>query len=136
MTFFKDLKSLVREDENSATLESDVSETKPLFVYIEMPVDLDPFDRCELFADPLQQVLEREKLGTVTGGGSMESAPDADGDTEVVFSGIDVDLYDLAKGLWVLQQELIRLHAPPGTVLVYELHGQERRDPVYPNTVC
>jgi hypothetical protein len=124
MTSFKELKNWVRSDEQAATLESDVSEAKPLF------------DRCELFADPIQEALEREKLGTVTGGGSMESAPDDDGATEVIFSEIDVDLYDVANGLWLLQQELIRLQAPQGTILVYELNGQERQDPVYPGKAC
>lgn len=135
MTFFKDLKSLVRAEDNSATLESNVSESNPLFVYVQIPVDLDPFDRCELFADPLQKILEREKAGTVTGGGSIEPAPDEDG-TEFVFSGIDVDLYDVSKGLALLQQELLRLQVPPGTLLIYELNGQEIRDPIYPEKVC
>jgi hypothetical protein len=92
-------------------------------------------DRTELFADPLQEVLKREKAGTVTGGSSMEPAPDDDG-TEFVFSGIDVDLYDLPKGLALLQQELVRLQVPQGTVLIYELNGQEIRDPVYPGKAC
>lgn len=135
MTFFEDFKSWVRPEKSSATLESDVSEINPLFVYVQMPVDLDPFDRSELFADPLQEVLEREKAGTVTGGGSIVSAPDEDGDTEVVFSGIDVDLYDVSKGLVLLQQELVRLQVPPGTLLIYELNGQEIRDPIYPDKV-
>jgi hypothetical protein len=135
MTFFKDLKSWVRSDEDSVTLESEVSEINPLFVYVQIPADLDPLDRTELFADPLQEILEREKAGTVTGGGSIELAPDDDG-TEFVFSGIDVDLYDLPKGLALLQQELVRLQVPQGTVLIYELNGQEIRDPVYPGKAC
>jgi hypothetical protein len=105
-------------------------------VYVQIPVDLDPLDRTELFGNPLQEVLEREKVGTVTGGGSMHSAPDEDGDREVVFSGIDVDLYDVSKGLTLLQQELVRLQVPPGTLLIYELNGQEVRDPVYPGKAC
>jgi hypothetical protein len=135
MTFFKDLKSWVRPDEDSVTLQSEISEIKPLFVYVQMPLDLDPVDRTELFANPLQEVLEREKAGTVTGGGSMEPAPDENGN-EFVFSGIDVDLYDLSKGLALLQQELVRLQVPPGTLLIYELNGQEIQDPVYPDKVC
>jgi hypothetical protein len=37
------------------------------------------------------------------------------------------------KGIAVLRSELVRLQAPLGTVLIYELNGQEFEDPVYPN---
>jgi hypothetical protein len=130
MSFYKDLKGILRPEGD--TSESAINESNPLFVYVKMPVDLDPLDRQELFAEPLQEVLERERLGTVTGGGSMSAPPDEDGDCETEFSGIDIDLYDPGKGLDLLRRELVRLEAPPGTVLVYELNGQEWQDPVYP----
>ena len=134
MSFFKDLKSLVREDADSPTLESAVNEKNPMFVYVKMPVDLDPMDRDERFAEPLQEALERENLGAVTGGGSMEPPPDELGE-EHVFSGIDVNIFHAGKGLVLLRNELIRLNAPPGTSLLYELNGQELEEPIYPANI-
>ena len=108
-----------------------VSHDNPLFVYIRMPGDLDPQDRWERFADPLQQALEKDDVGTVTGGGTQFSEPDEDGNDFVEFCGIDVDLYDAAKGLPLLRRELVRLRVPSGTTLLYELGGQEWEEPVY-----
>jgi len=70
-------------------------------------------------------------LGTVTGGGSQFSEPDEDGNDFVEFCGIDVDLYDAVKGLALLRGELVRLHVPPGTMLLYQLDGHEWEEPVY-----
>ena len=58
--------------------------------------------------------------------------PDENGEDEVLFSGIDVDLFDLQKGMELLVRELIRLEIPKGTTLVYRLGGREHEDPVYP----
>ena len=103
----------------------------PLFVYIRMPGDLDPQDRWERFADPLQQALEKDDLGIVTGGGTQFSEPDQEGNDYVEFCGIDVDLYDVARGLALLRRELVRLQAPAGTMLLYKLNGHEWEEPVY-----
>ena len=116
---------------DSTTGEGKVSESNPLFVYVKLPVDLDPDDRTELFADPLQDALEKEGLGTVTGGGSMLSPPDEDGERETEFCGIDVDLYNLEQGFALLRRELIRLQAPQGTTLLYRLGDREWEEPLY-----
>ncbi|HKW76235.1 MAG TPA: hypothetical protein VJN64_11975 [Terriglobales bacterium] len=134
MSFLKELKDVLGRDA-FATEISQINETNPLFVYIKIPAQLDPLERSELFGDPLQEALERERLGTVTGGGSL-SAPDDDDGSEIEFCGIDVDLYDPEKGITLLHRELIRLEAPPDTVLLYELNGREWEDPIYPKTVC
>jgi hypothetical protein len=47
------------------------------------------------------------------------------------FCGIDVDLYEAVKGLALLRHELVRLRVPPGTMLLYELDGNEWEEPVY-----
>lgn len=134
MSFLKELKDVLGRD-SFPTEISQINETNPLFVYIKIPAQLDPLERSELFGDPLQEALERERLGTVTGGGSL-SAPDDDDGSEIEFCGIDVDLYDPEKGITLLHRELIRLEAPPDTVLLYELNGREWEDPIYPKTVC
>lgn len=134
MSFLKGPKSVVRED--SAPPNSEISKDNPLFVYVRMPVDLDPMDRHELFAEPLHEALEKEDLGAVTGGGTMFSPPDDDGEDEVQFSGLDVDLYNLERGIELLRRELIRLQVAPGTSLLYNLDGREWEEPIYPNTIC
>jgi hypothetical protein len=75
--------------------------------------------------------LEKEDLGDVTGGGTQFSEPDENGEDFVEFCGIDVDLYDAVKGLALLRRELVRLQAPAGTTLVYELNGNQWEEPVY-----
>ncbi len=120
-----------QSDPDSNTLTGQASYENPLFVYVRIPGDLDPQDRWERFADPLQQALEKEALGAVTGGGSQFSEPDEDGNDFVEFCGIDVDLYDVVKGLALLRRELVRLRVPHGTMLLYELDGHEWEEPVY-----
>jgi len=100
-------------------------------VYIRIPRDLDPQDRWDRFADPLHRALEKDTLGIVTGGGTQFSEPDQEGNDYVEFCGIDVDLYDSARGLAVLRRELVRLQAPAGTVLLYKLEGHEWEESVY-----
>jgi hypothetical protein len=134
MSFLKELKDVLGRDAFSTEI-SQINENNPLFVYVKIPAQLDPMERTELFADPLQEALVREKLGTVTGGGSL-SAPDDDAGSEIEFCGIDVDLYDPEKGLTLLHRELIRLEAPPDTALLYELNGRECEDPIYPKSFC
>ena len=92
---------------------------------------MDPEDRWNNFADPLQQALEKEDLGEVTGGGTQFSEPDENGEDFVEFCGIDVDVYDPVNGLALLRRELIRLQAPKGTMLLYELDGREWEEPIY-----
>ena len=136
MSFLKDLKSIVRTDEDRATLKDEISRDNPLFVYVRMPIDLDPMDRHELFADPLHEALEKEGLGAVTGGGTMFVPLDDDDDEEVQFSGIDVDLYEIERGIDLLRRELIRLQAPQETAFLYELEGREWEEPLHPRPVC
>ena len=128
MGFLKELKSWIGLDPESITRINEVSETNPLFAYIKIPGNLGPMDRGELFEDPLQAALDKEHLGEITGGGSQLA--DETGNS-IEFCGIDVDLYDAVKGLALLRRELVRLQAPPGTALLYELDGQEWEEPLY-----
>ena len=130
MSFLKEIKSWIGLDPESITRMNEVSESKPLFVYIKIPGDLDPMDRGELFEDPLQEALDKERLGEITGGGSQLSEPSESGNS-IEFCGIDVDLYDAVRGLALLRNQLVRLKAPPGTMLLYELDGREWEEPIY-----
>lgn len=118
-------------DPGSRASSDGTSRENPLFVYIKMPGDIDPEDRWSKFADPLQEALEKNGLGDVTGGGTQFSEPDENGDDFVEFCGIDVDLYDVVEGLTLLRRELVRLQAPAGTILLYELNGKGWEEPVY-----
>lgn len=84
-----------------------------------------------MFEDPLQEALDKEGVGTITGGGSLLSDPDQNGARRIEYCGIDVDLYNAVKGLTLLRRELMRLHVPANTVLLYELDGTDVEEPVY-----
>jgi hypothetical protein len=79
----------------------------------------------------LNAALDNEKLGETTGGGSLLAQGGESGNLSIQFCGIDVDLYDATKGLALLRRELVRLRAPEGTMLIYELDGQTWEEPVY-----
>jgi hypothetical protein len=131
MGVLKEIKGRSRNKPASVTRVSLVNEGNPLFVYIKIPGDLDPFERWEQFEKPLQKALEKDGLGEVTGGGSQFSEPDEDGLESVEFCGIDIDLYDAWKGLALLHRELIRLQIREGTTLLYVLDGRGREEPIY-----
>ena len=130
MSFLKEIKSWIGLDPDSITRTNEVSKSNPLFVYIKIPGDLDPEDRGEMFEDPLQEALDEEHLGAITGGGSQLSDPNETGQS-IDFCGVDVEIYDPVKGLDLLRRELMRLQAPIGTMLLYELDGKEWEEPVY-----
>ena len=129
MGFLKEIKGWLGLNQDSVTRVDEVNEEdNPLFVYIKIPADMKPMDRGDLFEDPLQEALEKDGLGTITGGGSQLLEEDSN---KIDFCGIDVDLYEAAQGLELLRREMIRLNAPPGTVLIYELNGHEWEEPVH-----
>ncbi|HKV91495.1 MAG TPA: hypothetical protein VJW20_02985 [Candidatus Angelobacter sp.] len=130
MSFLKEIKTFLGFDPDAKRKSIGFLRTTLFSSTIKIPGDIDPLDRWEMFADPLQQVLEKENLGMITDGGSL-SVPDEDGDYEGEFSAIDVHLYDAIKGLPLLREELARLQAPSGTVLLYEIDGKEWEEPVY-----
>lgn len=106
-------------------------EQEAYFVFVKIPAAIEPLDRGDLFEDPLSEILEREGLGEVTGGGTLLSAPDENGERNIESCGIDVDLYDLDKGLALLKTELRRLNIPLGTTLEFEVNGESCSVAVY-----
>jgi len=91
-----------------------------VFVFIQIPEAIEPFEREEKYGNPLNLVLVRENVGEVSGGGSMLSAPKTDGTQDIEWVGIDVDLVVAEKGVTILKRELIKLGAPQETIL--EIH--------------
>jgi len=130
MGFLKELKGWLGRDSDSATHETDFNEDNPLFVYVKIPGHVEPMERGEKIEDPLQEALARSGFGNITGGGSQLSEEDSEGRRSIEFCGIDVDLYQMVEGLALLRRELVRLETPPGTVLLYEVNGQEYEEPI------
>ena len=130
MTFLKRLQAALGVTPSRAG-EAGPSREAPQFVYIKIPAHIEPLDRAARFEDPLQEALDAAQLGEITGGGSQLSEADAEGRRSIEFCGIDVDLYEAEQGIALLRRELIRLQAPPGTVLQYELHGRDYEQAVH-----
>lgn len=128
MSFLKTLKDALGVDSDAR--QEPISRAHPLFVYVKIPGNISPDERAYRFEDPLQEALDRTKLGDITGGGSQLGAPDEQGRPTIEFCGLDVDLWDAASGLALVRSELTRLNAPAGTLLCYELDGEEHSLPL------
>ncbi|MFA7368970.1 MAG: hypothetical protein WC334_04930 [Kiritimatiellales bacterium] len=98
---------------------AEITSGNPQFVFVRIPEQIQPLDRSAKYEDPLDIVLKNEKVGEVSGGGSLLSAPDADGKRAIEWIGIDVNLSDFEMGMPILKRELLRLGAPSDTVLEY-----------------
>jgi hypothetical protein len=94
------------------------------FVYAKILDQVGPIDRGEKYEDPLQEMLDAESLGEVTGGGTMQQ------EGIIVFVGIDVELTDLDRGIPLVAQKLHELGAPPGSTLEYEVGGKKVSHPI------
>jgi hypothetical protein len=102
-----------------------VMAAEPCFVYAKILDDVGPMDRGEKYEDPLQDVLDAEGLGELTGGGTMQ-----DKSGKVLFVGIDIELTDLGRGIPIVARTLQELGAPPGSTLEYEVDGQKVSHPI------
>src|SRR5262249_54027666 len=112
----------------------DSGETTTHLIYIKIPAPIGPAERAERFEDPLEESLQRNGLGEVSGGGSLLSQPDADGKRSIEYCGIDVDVRDLAVGLGFLKAEMRRLQAPAGTSLEFQTQGTWHSIGIYDST--
>ena len=97
---------------------------EPVFVYARINARVMPMDRGERYEDPLADALEANGLGTVTGGGTGQTA-----DGEIEYCGIDIDLLNLERGLPFVGQLLAGCGAPKGSQLEYEQDGQRKSLP-------
>ena len=92
---------------------------EPQLVSVRIPEQLQPLDRGAKYEDPLDAALKKEAVGVVNGGDMQLSAPDADGKKSIEWVEVDVDLSDFERGMPILKRELLRLGAPPDTILEY-----------------
>ena len=90
-------------------------------LYIKIPEAVFPIERARKYEDPIDALLKKHKLGSVSGGGSMLNK-----DGEIEYVGIDCDVTDVEKALPLLMQKLRNIGAPKGTVI--EQYEPERID--------
>ena len=99
--------------------------SEPYFVYAKILDQVGPIDRGEKYEDPLQEVLDAEALGEITGGGTMQEKSG-----KILFVGIDIELTDLERGIPLIARKLHELGAPPGSTLEYEVDGKKVSHPI------
>lgn len=90
--------------------------------YAKLNAKLGPLDRGERFESPLLLEFEKNTLGKVTGGGTLQNEHG-----EIEYCGIDIDLFDLAKGEPFVCAFLTDCGAPKGSTLQCEHNGSAKR---------
>ena len=80
-----------------------------------------PMDRGELYEDPLDAVLKKHRVGTVTGGGTQVGT-----DNEIEFCDVEIEVFEpAADATMLITTTLEELGAPKGSKLVLEAQGEE-----------
>jgi hypothetical protein len=113
---------------DSAPAQSALNEKQ--FIFVKIPEDIMPIARGEKYEDPINAFLKKNNVGEVSGGGTMQSKPDANGHRRILYVGVDVDLTNFEQGLPLLKNELVKVGAPPGTVLQYTRNGKDYEETV------
>ena len=104
------------------------AQTRPTtFVFVKIQDKVQPIERGSKYEDPLDAALRAAKLGQVTGGGTMMNK-----DKSIAWVGLDVDLYDLEKGLPFLLAQLRALGVPLGSTIEYTVQGRKVEQQVHP----
>jgi len=98
--------------------------TEPLFVYAHLNARVMPVHRGERYEEPLEAAFEKNSFGRVTGGGTMLAA-----NREIDYCGIDIDLFDIERGLPFVGQFLAECGAPKGSRLEYREDDVPRQLP-------
>ncbi len=97
----------------------------PLLVFVKINEAEDPIYRATKYDIPVGEILEKENVGTVVGGGIM-----VDTDGTIEFMGVDVELTSLIRGFAVLIKALHDIGIPEGSELVYSLDGHTHTVPL------
>ena len=92
--------------------------------YAQVNARVQPIDRGDRYEDPLQDALEKNGWGEVTGGGTMQQI-----NGEIEYCGIDVDLTDVENGVPFICQSLEACGAPRGSKLLFEIDGTSKEVP-------
>jgi hypothetical protein len=97
------------------------------FVFVKIQDNVLPIERGSKYEDPLNAALGGARLGEVTGGGTMMNK-----DKSIAWVGVDVNLFNLEKGLPFLLAKLRELGAPPGSTVEYTVQGRKVEHSVHP----
>ena len=93
------------------------------FIVAQLNAKLMPIDRGDVFEDPLDDVLQKGNLGSVTGGGTMQAADPSDG---IKYIDLEICVQDDGPETQnTIITELERLGAPKGSILRVEETGTE-----------
>ena len=92
---------------------------QPIFAYAQLNARIMPLDRGERYEEPLERVLAENGFGEVTGGGTMQTK-----EGEIEYCGIDIDLFDVHRGVPFICDFLTQRGAPRGSKLQYENEGE------------
>jgi len=95
-------------------------EKKIVTAYAQINARIMPIARGKLFEGPLEEALQANGFGEVGGGGTLQSKSG-----EIVYCGIDVDLFDLENGVPFVCKFLADRLAPKGSKLCYRV-GEEK----------
>lgn len=98
------------------------------FIYVRLPVGLQPRDRFEQFEDAIDEALEAQGAGYVSGGGTLMSEPDDEGVSKILAVGIDIEAQDVEAVRRLLRAMLPQLGAPHGTQIEFTIRAQRLQD--------
>jgi hypothetical protein len=86
------------------------------FVFAKIAQPIGPMYRGDKYEKPLDQDLQAQGLGRVTGGGAQ-----LDRDGAIEWVGIDIELANLDHAIEFTRRRLLELGAPSGSVLEYRV---------------
>ncbi|MGB1251105.1 MAG: hypothetical protein ACPG8W_10855 [Candidatus Promineifilaceae bacterium] len=98
--------------------------TESIFAYAQLNARVQPFDRGDRYADPLQEALETNGWGEVVGGGTMQKK-----NGEINYCGLDIELKDVEQAVPFICDVLTKCGAPKGSHLLFDLNGEEKDVP-------
>jgi hypothetical protein len=101
-----------------------MSKSNPVFAYAQLNEKVMPDFRGDQYEIPLGDALEEAGLGEVAGGGTLQQQSG-----EIEYCGIDVDLFDLERGVRFVCEFLENAGAARGSKLTYEQNGQKLEKP-------
>ena len=99
-----------------------------LFVYVKVPVDADRPDPFHSREEQIDQALQRNGVGSVSGWGDSLGDERADGSRAIAFNRIDITVTDLMAARSVLQTVLGALRVASGTEIHYTRDGMALMD--------
>src|SRR5262245_27897189 len=93
---------------------------EPVLAYARLNARILPLDRGDRYEDPLSEALAENGYAEVTGGGTG-MLPSG----EIDYCGLDIDIYDVEKGVPFICDFLANRGAPRGSALQFEQNGEK-----------